>query len=406
MRMRAQLRALGNNAPVAESQITSLADELSRLAGFDDEELTAGMTTLLRFGNLSAASFEKASRAAADLAAMTGVDLSTAFQQIGMALDNPEQGFGRLRRQIGDMTDAQKAAIAQAIKLGDVMTAQNIILDAISGKVQGAAAAYGNTLAGQMGKLQLLIGNIKEAIGGALIPGIVSALQTVMPYLQQFGQQLATVLGSPAMQENIRKLGVFIGTELVPMLQMAVEWMANEAPKKMEQFSAWFKQTGLPAMKETSSFVKSTLLPTLRLIADIMRMVWNVVGPIMNLWLRAWQMQINIFKTVTDQFNLMIKSIQDGITALQELVLPDWLTPGSPTPLEMGIRGITSAMKQMNGTAFTTNVGLSRLSPAGVMSGGGAPIILNYSPAISTASRQEAETVIVPFLRNAMRNMR
>ena len=32
---------------------------------------------------------------------------------------------------------------------------------------------------------------------------------------------------------------------------------------------------------------------------------------------------------------------------LQEINLPDWLIPGSPTPFELGLRGITDAMTDL-----------------------------------------------------------
>ena len=35
---------------------------------------------------------------------------------------------------------------------------------------------------------------------------------------------------------------------------------------------------------------------------------------------------------------------------LRNLKLPDWLTPGSPTPLEMGIHGINDALGDLIGT--------------------------------------------------------
>ena len=56
-RMQAQLAALGDAAKVTAPDINKLADEISKMTGFDDEALVAGQTTLLRFGNLSKEQF-------------------------------------------------------------------------------------------------------------------------------------------------------------------------------------------------------------------------------------------------------------------------------------------------------------------------------------------------------------
>jgi len=98
-RMEATIKALGDKSPTTARQINDLADELSKLTGFDDEELINAQATLARIGSVSEENFERATRAATDLAAATGMDLNTAFQSVGMAMENAD--FGRLARQIG-----------------------------------------------------------------------------------------------------------------------------------------------------------------------------------------------------------------------------------------------------------------------------------------------------------------
>jgi hypothetical protein len=56
----------------------------------------------------------------------------------------------------------------------------------------------------------------------------------------------------------------------------------------------------------------------------------------------------------------LVKKWEEAKTALSgwtDIKLPDWMTPGSPTPLEMGLRGINS---EMGGLV----AGANRLSPA------------------------------------------
>jgi hypothetical protein len=53
---------------------------------------------------------------------------------------------------------------------------------------------------------------------------------------------------------------------------------------------------------------------------------------------------------------------------ISSLKLPDWLTPGSPTPLEMGLRGISAAMKEA--AALSAGMMAPTMAPAAVPAGG------------------------------------
>lgn len=167
VRMEATLRALGDAAPTTAEEINSLADELSKLTGFDDEELVAAQATLARIGSVSEDSFERATRAAVDLAAATGMDLNSAFTAVGIAVQNAD--FGRLARQIGDLPPEMQEAAKAALEMGDTLKAQEIVLTGIEQKVQGTGEAMGNTFTGALNKMEVEFGNWKEKVGQPMI---------------------------------------------------------------------------------------------------------------------------------------------------------------------------------------------------------------------------------------------
>lgn len=195
-RMEAQLNALGSATDVTANQINGLADELSNLTGFDDEDLVNAQTTLLRFGVTSEESFDRATRAATDLAAATGQDLNSAFQAVGVALDTGN--WGRLTRSIGDMTAEQKAALKAAQDAGDAMAAQGIILDALEQKVNGAGEAIGSTWTGKMNIAKIQVDNFKQSIGDGLL-GVLNQLPqsaiTAGVGITQFAGTIGTIAG-------------------------------------------------------------------------------------------------------------------------------------------------------------------------------------------------------------------
>jgi hypothetical protein len=87
----------------------------------------------------------------------------------------------------------------------------------------------------------------------------------------------------------------------------------------------------------------------------------------------------------------IIKSIADKIQALidklRNLKLPDWLDPGSPTPFELGLRGIADAMADLNRThlpAFSM-----QLAMAGIPRGGAAVAGNTFNMSVFTNSPTE-----------------
>lgn len=122
---------------------------------------------------------------------------------------------------------------------------------------------------------------------------------------------------------------------------------------------------------------------------------------------------------VTPAINGIISAIQSAIdwvkemaASLSNITLPDWLTPGSPTPFEIGLRGIASALKDVNDVAFPSLGGVTApftgdaaLGSSGRSSSAstGPTIILQYSPTFSFASEAEARDKLIPFVQEGIR---
>lgn len=107
----------------------------------------------------------------------------------------------------------------------------------------------------------------------------------------------------------------------------------------------------------------------------------------------------------------------DLASGLGNISLPDWLTPGSPTPFEMGLRGISSAMKELNTSALPgfgsglaisgAGSGVFSSSPAlaGAGAGGGSYVMQVNSPIAIVDHKYALETVL-PLLRDAIRELK
>lgn len=184
------IRATGGVANVTAGQVGQLATALSNKTAVDDELVQSGANLLLTFKNIRNEAgagndiFNQATAAALDLSAAGFGSVEGASKTLGKALNDPIKGISALGRAGVTFTQQQKDQIKTLVESGDVLGAQRIIMEEIQGQVGGAAAAA----ADPMERLRVVAGNLKEQIGGALLP-MVERLAT------WFGEKAAPAIG-------------------------------------------------------------------------------------------------------------------------------------------------------------------------------------------------------------------
>ena len=171
----AVIRSTGGSANVSAPQVAALADALSKKAGVDDELIQSGENVLLTFRSVrdevGAGNdiFTQGTEAALNLSAAYGKDLQTSIILVGKALNDPIKGLGQLARAGVQFTQQQKDQIKALVESGHLLQAQKIILSEFQKEFAGAAAAAADPFS----KASVQIENLKEDIGGKLIPIIL-----------------------------------------------------------------------------------------------------------------------------------------------------------------------------------------------------------------------------------------
>ena len=160
------VKATGADAWTSTKELEKASMELSDSTNYSVTEIQQMQSVLLGFTNITGEAFDGASEAVLDMATVMGMDLTSAVQTIGKALDDPITGLDSLRRQGFKFTDEQKAELAQLVKNGKQYEAQKIILDTLSTSYGGAAKAGQDSFANQRHAVE----NLQDAIGGKLIP--------------------------------------------------------------------------------------------------------------------------------------------------------------------------------------------------------------------------------------------
>lgn len=165
------LGSLGDGAVTSSAHISELSQSIMEYSGFSDEAVQSGANTLLMFDSINSQPvFDRALNDAADLARRLGTDVPSAARMLGMALQDPEAGMNRLRRAGIVLTESQKATVEAMMETGDVAGAQEVIFDALEGRIGNVAEDYGDTLPGQMDKANESIDEMKESFGQLLAP--------------------------------------------------------------------------------------------------------------------------------------------------------------------------------------------------------------------------------------------
>lgn len=135
------LKATGAEAWTSTQKLQEMAQSMQSLTGYEDDAILAMQSVLLGFKNIQGDNFEEATKAILDMATVMDMDLKSAAQSIGKALDDPINGLDSLKRQGFNFTDSQKAVMKSLLDTGKTAEAQKIILDELAGTFGGAAKA-------------------------------------------------------------------------------------------------------------------------------------------------------------------------------------------------------------------------------------------------------------------------
>lgn len=155
------LESTGATAWTSSTKLQEMASSLQKVTNYGDETILSMQQVLLGFRNIKGDNFEEATKAILDMATVMKMDLSSAAQSIGKALDDPIHGMDSLKKQGFNFTEAQKKVIQSFLDAGDAASAQKIILDELNGTFGGAAEAAADSAT----QIKNAFGDMQEGIG-------------------------------------------------------------------------------------------------------------------------------------------------------------------------------------------------------------------------------------------------
>lgn len=244
--LEARIKSTGAAAGLSSEQLQSLASELQKITTFGDDAILAMQGVLLTFTNIKGDVFKDATRAILDLSIAMGQDLQSSAVQLGKALNDPLKGISALGKIGVAFTADQKKLIKSFVEVGDIASAQRIILNELRTEFGGAAEAASNTFGGALTQLQNAFGDLLEGKGGvndatASIKELTALLQDPETVAAAEALTTALITGFVGVGKAVREtVGVmqFIGQETAAFLHGAagddIARLEEEADKLRE----------------------------------------------------------------------------------------------------------------------------------------------------------------------------
>jgi hypothetical protein len=174
----------------------------------------------------------------------------------------------------------------------------------------------------------------------------------------------------------------WIKMEVFPKLETLWKWLEENIPKAIQTLTDFWNDTLYPAIEAIWNFLTKDMMPVWEALGELLEVtvgkaiealtgLWqNVLEPaLQSIWEWIQDKIIPIFEGWTSSMGStqeVIQKVVDWVNKLIEKIknfqLPWWLTPKSPTPFEIGLRGIADAMDSINDRLPKMQSGFSGIS--------------------------------------------
>lgn len=387
--------AVGRNTYELQGMASTFGDTLKPL-GFTDQALNDTTITLTKL--------------ATDLSSFNNMPMDEALARLRGTLVGSHENALAFGVVINENTLKQELARMGADELTGAQLEQakvqarlNLLMAGTT-DAQGDAARTSGSWANQTRALKAELTEAATSMGSELLP-------VVTPLLRDFTSMAREIL--PKAVEIFKAFAGDLKDTVGPAIMVAndaITRIAQAFGANTDEVSAG--DVALAAFKAVlDAFVIAVKLGAVALqglawYVEHMRIMWDKVsGPVKagaEGWAKAFSAAKDAIRWVKDEFDKMSEAAHRAADSI-----PDWLRPGSPTPFEMGLRGIRSAARDVQGQLPNAFAGVGgRGGAAGAIGNAAGQIIVNltYAPAVSFANQYEAEQVLAPFIARGIRD--
>jgi len=368
-RFEAIMNTLPPNLQALRGQILALSDEALSKFGFDNEEAALSIARLLQATQDGPFTFQAFS-AAMDLARYKGIGLEDSTQALILAF----QGNARLLKQFGIEVDDHAS--------------KEVILAAIMRTVSGQAAAYSQTLQGQLDITKQLGLEGSESLGGLFAPAIELVTHGIQDWTAAQG-------GINKFLEDHRTLLIIVASLLVGVLLAGFIVTIAAALTFLGPLGLII--AALAALGAAIIFFYTLWKTQWENVKAIFLVVWNGIKDFFS----------SIWNGIVDLFNAGVERIKSAISSIQSAYNSVVSTVSAP------IKGAVNAVKSVvskfadGGIVSSPTLGLvGEAGPEAIIplsrmgSGGSLTINLNGDFYTSTEVAEEFGNELARIIKN------
>jgi hypothetical protein len=300
-------------------------------------------------------------------AVLGGADPLESFTTALLMLGVPADVIGTINSIAASVGNFIGQATAFVNEHGPALTAAFLAVGAVLGG-SALVAAIPGILAGIGAALAALTGPVALVVAGAALLGVAWG-ENWLGIQDITSQVIGALVGfwEGTLLPALTSVWTFLSVDMMPIWEALAELLNTAMSVALTAIAGIWEKVLLPALKRVSSWISDTF------------------GPVLDTFV-AWLGDITGgAEGISKAFETVLGWIQNLTEKLKTIELPDWMTPGSPTPWELGLRGVADALGEVNAMQMPRlSAGLNSLpSPAlagsGAAGGGGVTVNLSMS---------------------------
>ena len=271
----------------ATDRVSAYAESLEKTIAVDADVIKRTQTKLATFSELTktvdkaGGSFDRATKAALDMAAAGFGTAEGNAVQLGKALQDPIKGIAALAKSGVTFTEQEKEKIKTLVESGKQLQAQDMILKAIETQVGGTAASS----ASSFDKMKFAIAGVSDTFGDMMLP-VIDALAPKLAAFSAWASENPELLkvvvgGLAAVAAAIVLINVALALNPFALIAGAVVGLGALLVVAYKQFAPFRKI--VDAVFGAIKFgVTELAIPYIKLLLATFKTIFNAIGAIWN----------------------------------------------------------------------------------------------------------------------------
>ena len=271
----------------ATDRVSAYAESLEKTIAVDADVIKRTQTKLATFSELTktvdkaGGSFDRATKAALDMAAAGFGTAEGNAVQLGKALQDPIKGIAALAKSGVTFTEQEKEKIKVLVESGKQLQAQDMILKAIETQVGGTAASS----ASSFDKMKFAIAGVSDTFGDMMLP-VIDALAPKLAAFSAWASENPELLkvvvgGLAAVAAAIVLINIALALNPFALIAGAVVGLGALLVVAYKQFEPFRKI--VDAVFGAIKFgVTEIAIPYIKLLLNVWKTIFNAIGAIWN----------------------------------------------------------------------------------------------------------------------------